>query len=513
MSAASKKFDLAAQLAALGADVPKSGADRMQVEYINIDRIVPDPGNFYRLSDIDQLAADIELMGLQQPLLVRPGEDDGVVIVSGHRRHAALRMLVDDGHDELRQVPCIRTEAATSQAWQGLQLIYANAHTRALTSAEISQQAALTEQYLYQLKEEGHEFPGRMRDHVAEVVGATKSKLARLKVIRDGLAPDIAAKYWAGDKSKDLTESAAHALAHLPHGLQQQIVDAYRAENKGSRGCAYLPERLVTRVASAVERINALQCASGGGDCHHRKTMTAHAVSALVKNPWSAAVCSEGCCGTCPELDICKDVCPGFAAAQKARKAAAAEALRRQKNEAAERERSQVERVEAIWQRFGELRQAAGLTADEYAKIAGCRNATWCDDAEALESGVKAVEAWTPLPVGYRTAVSEVVRWCAAAEALGCTVDYLMCRTDERESAPAVPECQTVLAAWLPGGLTPPEPCEAAVDMRLVDGTVHRRLLRWDGAAWRAYWSGDTIETDVIRWLRLPEVIEGKEAE
>lgn len=63
----------------------------------------------------------------------------------------------------------------------------------------------------------------------------------------------------------------------------------------------------------------------------------------------------------------------------------------------------------------------------------------------------------------------------------------------------------------MPGGLTPPEPCEAAVDVRLADGAVRRRLLRWDGAAWRMYWSGDTIEADVIRWLRLPEVSEEDE--
>lgn len=44
-----------------------------------------------------------------------------------------------------------------------LQLIMANATTRDLTNAEISRQAARVEILLYQLKEEGQEFPGRMR--------------------------------------------------------------------------------------------------------------------------------------------------------------------------------------------------------------------------------------------------------------------------------------------------------------------------------------------------------------
>lgn len=38
-----------------------------------------------------------------------------------------------------------------------------------------------------ELKEEGVEFPGRMRDHVAEACKVSKSKIARLKVIREGL--------------------------------------------------------------------------------------------------------------------------------------------------------------------------------------------------------------------------------------------------------------------------------------------------------------------------------------
>ena len=41
--------------------------DREQIQYIDIDLIDPDPKNFYELSDLDELAANIELVGLQQP--------------------------------------------------------------------------------------------------------------------------------------------------------------------------------------------------------------------------------------------------------------------------------------------------------------------------------------------------------------------------------------------------------------------------------------------------------------
>ena len=64
---ADKGFDLAAMLQ----DVSKLDTGREQIEYIPIDQIDSDPKNFYTLSNVEELAANIELVGLQQPLRVR----------------------------------------------------------------------------------------------------------------------------------------------------------------------------------------------------------------------------------------------------------------------------------------------------------------------------------------------------------------------------------------------------------------------------------------------------------
>ena len=65
--------------------VPNLGTERReQIEYIDLDLIDDDPRNFYELSGLGQLAANIELLGLQQPTRVRDGEGGRVVIVSGH---------------------------------------------------------------------------------------------------------------------------------------------------------------------------------------------------------------------------------------------------------------------------------------------------------------------------------------------------------------------------------------------------------------------------------------------
>lgn len=194
---------------------------REQIEYLTVEALHPDPNNFYELSGLEELAANIELLGLQQPIRVRKAED-GYVIVSGHRRTAAIRRLVEEGQEEFRQVPCIVEAAASSPELQELRLIFANSDTRTMTSAELSRQAERVEELLYKLKEQGMEFPGRMRDHVAAACKMSKSKLARLKVIRDNLQGECLRQAWEDGR---LNESCAYEIARRPKEAQDMAAE------------------------------------------------------------------------------------------------------------------------------------------------------------------------------------------------------------------------------------------------------------------------------------------------
>lgn len=222
-----KGFDLANLLK----DVPKldTAPDprREQIEYIDIGLIDSDPGNFYKLTQLEELASNIAVVGLQQPLRVRTSEEDPekVVVVSGHRRQAALKLLIKEGREDLRAVPCIREHVAGSAALQELRLIFANRDTRVISSGEIAKQAERVEMLLYQLKEEGFEFPGRMRDYVAQACKISAPKLARLKVIRENLIPEYMNLF---EKDK-LPEQTAYALARLPGDFQHRMLTALQA--------------------------------------------------------------------------------------------------------------------------------------------------------------------------------------------------------------------------------------------------------------------------------------------
>ena len=210
---AGKNFDISKFAATLK---PVSESDHTgpeKIEYIDIGLLDGDERNFYQLTDIDELADNIQMCGLQQPIRVRAGEGGRFTIVSGHRRRAALAQLVDNGLDQFRRVPCIRETDDVSPALQELRLIFANSSTRKLTSAEIGEQAERVEALLYQLKEDGFEFPeGRMRDMVAAACNTHGSKLARIKVIRERLLSNLRPA-WDGGK---MPEQAAYALAQFP---------------------------------------------------------------------------------------------------------------------------------------------------------------------------------------------------------------------------------------------------------------------------------------------------------
>lgn len=206
---------------------PAPADTREQIEYIDIGLIESDPGNFYKLTQLEELASNIAVVGLQQPLRVRALEEspEKVVVVSGHRRLAALKLLIKEGRKDLREVPCIREQVAGSAALQELRLIYANRDTRVISSGELAKQAERVELLLYQLKEEGFEFPGRMRDHIAQACKISAPKLARLKVIREKLIPEYMSLF---EKDK-LPEQTAYALARLPEDFQHRMFTALQA--------------------------------------------------------------------------------------------------------------------------------------------------------------------------------------------------------------------------------------------------------------------------------------------
>lgn len=193
---------------------------RDEIEYIPLDRIDPDPENFYSLDGLDELAGNIELVGLQQPLRVRDGDKGRVIVVSGHRRRAACMMIRDGGSPMFdRGVPCIREHGESTPEMQELKLIFANSATRIMSAPELSRQAVRTRDLLARLKAGGYDFQGRTRELVASVLQTSDSRVGRLTAIREKLVPELL-KYFDGDK---IGETVAYRLSQEDRSTQLKL--------------------------------------------------------------------------------------------------------------------------------------------------------------------------------------------------------------------------------------------------------------------------------------------------
>ena len=465
-----------------------------QIEYLPLDQIVPDPDNFYSLDKIDELAGNIELIGLQQPIRVRKGEGGQYVIVSGHRRRAAIMMIRDGGSDQFRDgVPCIVEQAPESAAMRELRLIYANASTRVMNSAEISKQAERVEMLLYQLKEEGIEFPGRMRDHVAEACKVSKSKLARLHAIRKNLDPEILAFFDRGE----MAEETAYQLSRLPADVQKMVADEL-VRKKRKIPYSYTVETVVKNYDAYMQDLPC-RAHAGGPDCHHKKEKV---VKSLFGYEWAA--CKPGvCCRDCYHGKDCSRACQECKDRRKLEQNA-------EKEKAAEREKAE----EAVQQKYKKQRQKQASRLMKAIEAAGMKDGDelppqnyWDHDntVEKLRKMSKGDFGDAHYYNGNLMPTQTDVL-CSWAKKLKCSTDYLLGLSSDLK--PAVSESGTA-PEWKTG--TPPEigdyVTRAGIGAEETPKTTTYRIAHWNGEYWGYIGTGVPFGTEtVFRWMKLPEV-------
>lgn len=463
-------FDLGAALR----NVSNSDTGRKQITYLPINSLDSDAGNFYELRDVDALADNISLAGLQQPILVRGGHEIGrYTIVSGHRRLAACKKLAEDNPDSWKEIPCIIEHDHASPALQQLRLIYANANTRQLTSAELSEQAQQVEKLLYELKEEGYEFPGRMRDHVAEAVGASRTKLARLKVIRDSLIPEWTARW----KDNKLPESVAYELAKATPEHQRCIFDSEVKGYGDDFPTPVLPtlENRLSEMEKAQSQVSKLHCSIlPGSNCLH---LGLRLQKAARLGTYSALPCT-GCCRECQNLPYCSSSCEmaGDLKKEKRSKISAESAAARSAQKAEEKARKESDKrlLAKAWARVGAIRVNKDVSPADFVKeTLGYSYPDITNRLPEMETGN--VRGTDRMPGGIWA--DEARHLIAAADMLGCSVDYLLGRD--------VPEKPVPDSIWNSG--SPRKQTDYIVLYSTGDHEIKTGIMHWSGSSWQKY--------------------------
>ena len=478
-----KGFDLSALLG----DVSDFGTERKQIEYIELEKIDPDPKNFYSLDGLEELAGNIELLGLQQPLVVRPGEGEHVTVVSGHRRRAAIQLIKEGGNPMFDEgVPCIREAGDASAALQELRLIYANSATRVLSAAELSKQAERVEALLYELKEQGVEFPGRMRDHVAQACQVSKSKLARLHAIRKNLIPELLAQFNAFE----LVESAAYELQKLPAEVQKEIYAA--ASKKRNYSFRQLRGDCAARcVEYSKKYMQEAKCGDGDECDHHLPRFVYTALS-----QYGYEYCDGDCCLQCYRRNSCSWSCAKAKAQKKAEAEQASKAKETEKRREEKAQKKYREESRAAALRLLPVVEAAGLKDGD--RLPGCGYSY--DTVEHLRAAASG-EFGNEHLYGARTFIPfNFTGLKAMAKGLDCTTDFLLGLTDEPRPVPKI----NTKPEWQVG--EPENEGKYYCKVELEGVSVHQTLVYSNG--WKLLSGGHDLDAAcrVIGWWPLPEV-------
>ena len=467
-----------------GSPVPNSGTE---VKRIPIAQIDGDDRNFYAMSCVEELADNIAIVGLLDPIRVVPSGAERYTVVSGHRRLTACKLL---GWTE---IDCIVESPASSPELEELRLIFANSATRRMSDADLSKQSQRVEALIPALKEQGFEFPGRTVDWVAKLCETNKTKLGNLHYIEEHLIPEWHDRWREGAMATD----AALAMAHIDEAGQRLLIEAQGKRTYGI--CA----NETNCYKQTFEQIGSAACDRFGGKCANVGGRIAHAAA---QSGYSCPSCLH-CCAECYSRFDCPQVCHllrGHIAAESADRAAK-KAEEDARIKAAQDERRAAELAERqrwakLWVRFGEARRAAGVSVNEFLENGN----EDVDDADLkrLESDPMVVKCSTDvLPYCDFIATDDVDVLCGWADRLGCSLDYLLCRTDDPQ--PPAAELSDAGPHWNDGN-----PPKAGLYYARFD-TVPAicQITKWTGGEWQ-FKSGASIRASCTGWWPLPEEVD-----
>lgn len=207
---------------AISEDLKTAASDSFidNLKMIEIQDIQPNEDNFYEITEIEELAEDIERQGLMSVLVVAAGESGKYQLISGHRRLAAIKLLVDEGRRKSTTVPCYVKSAKSHEETQ-LDLIMLNATQRKYSDTDTMREYEELERIFKALDEAGKPIKGRMRDNIARVLNVSPAQIAKIDNIKHNAIPDVEQAV----KSGDMSISTANEVAKLAPDQQKEIIE------------------------------------------------------------------------------------------------------------------------------------------------------------------------------------------------------------------------------------------------------------------------------------------------
>lgn len=373
------------------------------VRLIPLNKITRNTLNFYPALDddaMDALVDSIKANGLLEPLTVVP-QDDFYRLISGHNRFSALLRLQAQagavgGYNQ--EVLCRVLPPMTPE--QELTAVIEANRQRIKSDALLAEEAKrLTEAYTKR-REAGEDLPGRIRDRVAEDMQISKTKIANLNAILNGIKVPGIKERWERD---EIPEAAALIIARLPVEAQYRLLDWVVNEH---HSYSIKDIRMFDRIWLMFKHA----CPDTGKLCHNAERMyRAHFRDGNLY--------CVGCCQNCLERDTCPESCCKPSEPEEG--AGGIAPPPKLENRVEDTRETWSQKREQFSARLRELREKTGMDRQAFADSIGQYKATY----SAWENGnLPGSDAFPRL-----------------AKALGVSTDYLYGLTDDPapKAAPA----------------------------------------------------------------------------
>lgn len=206
---------------------PKVGEKRETISYIHYKKLKGSNWQFYdKMDDLNgyilELASWIDQAGrILQPVEVRKVGIDEYEIISGHRRHQAVKYLVEkEEKEQFSFVPCLIRNGLTDvrAEFEGIATNQFGEKNDYIRMKEIERLEAL-------IRKHPEEFPemqgaGRLVEKLAHKMNMSASVVKELKTISSNLCEEAMDQFATGEIKK----AAATELVKLPQEEQEDLV-------------------------------------------------------------------------------------------------------------------------------------------------------------------------------------------------------------------------------------------------------------------------------------------------
>ena len=159
---------------------------------INYKLLIPHEKNHYSLNAIEELADSIESVGLLQDCIVKPTDEGNYILVAGHRRSLAIKMLVEErGLEQFADVSCYITDWQEDDIITQLKLHMTNTTARDMTEYDKMQAVAEIKRLIVEAKERGFEIKGKTREIVGGTLKLGSTQVQKYLNIMEQAAPEV----------------------------------------------------------------------------------------------------------------------------------------------------------------------------------------------------------------------------------------------------------------------------------------------------------------------------------